>query len=1100
LNLRPGTYQIRESQPLGYFSVGAIPGLLDGSTPVGQTVVNNRDILTEIVIPLGDQRATKLDFAEAQPTSLSGFVYQDLNENGRRDTNEPGLRDVEIRLEVIDALAAVTSQTVRTGSDGSYRFETLPPGVYRVVEVTQPADFFDGEESIGTVLGAPRGQLNSNDIITEIQLFGNERGVEYNFGELPPSSISGHVCVAMPGFDCFSTDPAGIGPLEGVLLELVDSNGNVVATTRSAADGSYRFDRLPSGVYTIIETTPEDLLDGESRAGSINGRRVGDDSATSEITQIILGVGQNGLNYDFCELRPGSISGHVFEDSNNDGFRQPDEPLIANATVTLYDSQGSEVGQMQTDERGYYRFALLRPGRYRVVETQPDGYLDGLDQVGTIQGRPVGVVDSALDTISEIVLPSGLDGINYDFGEILPASIEGRVIVDSNGNCILDAELDRPLPGITIELLNDRGQVIQTTTTDEDGRYRFSGLIPGQYSVRETQPQDLHQGSAEVGNGGGVVTSPDLLSAIPIRSGDELVEYNFCEIPPAVISGYVFQDGPTLVTADGNLPAQLRPLRDGLRDESDRPIGGVTLELRAIDGQLINSDQALSGTYTGPTIIVTTDGDGYFEFRGLKPGTYHIYQRQPIGFADALDTAGSTGGFPINPEDAIDDLDIQRMLNVLRSNPNTDPRNDAILSVTVLAGDFSIENNFSEVRLGKSTPPPPPPEDPVPPIDPPKPPFVPPPENGFVTLPFSRVLVAPPTLQPPPPIIGLGGQPEYTWHLSVINAGTPRGSLAGRRLTKEQIARAATRLNVSNWSIVDNRASQWAYVSKQKTPFQTIEREAFDVDGAIPLAGDFNGDAIDELALFLDGEWLIDINGNGRWDDADMWAKLGEEDDLPVVGDWDGDGKDDIGIFGPEWEGDDKAIEFEPGLPDPDNRRLAKPKNIPPEAADSPVQDRWLQRSAEGPARADVIDHVFRYGVRDDQPIAGDFNGDGVTSVGLFRDGNWRLDANGDGRWTADADQSFWFGQSGDIAVVGDFDGDGIDEIAVLRGNELFVDSNRNHRLDATDRVFQIQADGRDVVIGDFDGDGKDEAAVMERGRPRTQDSSPVRQAKRLGD
>ena len=35
-----------------------------------------------------------------------------------------------------------------------------------------------------------------------------------------------------------------------------------------------------------------------------------------------------------------------------------------------------------------------------------------------------------------------------------------------------------------------------------------------------------------------------------------------------------------------------------------------------------------------------------------------------------------------------------------------------------------------------------------------------------------------------------------------------------------------------------------------------------------------------------------------------MWAKLGGERDLPVVGDWDGDGKDDIGIFGPEWTGD----------------------------------------------------------------------------------------------------------------------------------------------------------------------------------------------------
>jgi hypothetical protein len=69
------------------------------------------------------------------------------------------------------------------------------------------------------------------------------------------------------------------------------------------------------------------------------------------------------------------------------------------------------------------------------------------------------------------------------------------------------------------------------------------------------------------------------------------------------------------------------------------------------------------------------------------------------------------------------------------------------------------------------------------------------------------------------------------------------------------------------------------------------------------------------------------------------------------------------------------------------------------------------------------------------------------------------------------------FGQTGDIAIVGDFNGDGIDEIAVVRGDRVIVDSNNNGRLDATDRVFEIQGEGENVVVGDFDGDGVDEAA-----------------------
>ena len=71
--------------------------------------------------------------------------------------------------------------------------------------------------------------------------------------------------------------------------------------------------------------------------------------------------------------------------------------------------------------------------------------------------------------------------------------------------------------------------------------------------------------------------------------------------------------------------------------------------------------------------------------------------------------------------------------------------------------------------------------------------------------------------------------------------------------------------------------------------------------------------------MFIDGHWYLDLNGNGRWDEGDLWAQLGSQDDLPVTGDWDADGKTDIGIYGPAWPRDPWAIAREPGLPDADN-------------------------------------------------------------------------------------------------------------------------------------------------------------------------------------
>ena len=238
---------------------------------------------------------------------------------------------------------------------------------------------------------------------------------------------------------------------------------------------------------------------------------------------------------------------------------------------------------------------------------------------------------------------------------------------------------------------------------------------------------------------------------------------------------------------------------------------------------------------------------------------------------------------------------------------------------------------------------------------------------------------------------------DYTWHLSIINAGEPRGYQDRKSIDREQVSRAARLLDPTTWTVDTVDRGRWQVVSMMKKPTKIVSPRAFLVEGAAQLAGDFNGDGQDELALFKDGEWLIDINGNGEWDRSDLWARLGSLGDLPVVGDWDGDGKDDIGVWGIARRGDDSAIEREPGLPDPENRLNSTPKNVPPREDEESVT-RLMQRGMHGEPRSDVVDHVFRFGTRGDQPVAGDFNGDGVSTLGIFNDGRWILDVNGDGQ------------------------------------------------------------------------------------------------------
>ena len=63
------------------------------------------------------------------------------------------------------------------------------------------------------------------------------------------------------------------------------------------------------------------------------------------------------------------------------------------------------------------------------------------------------------------------------------------------------------------------------------------------------------------------------------------------------------------------------------------------------------------------------------------------------------------------------------------------------------------------------------------------------------------------------------------------------------------------------------------------------------------MAGDFNGDGVDELAVFRHGTWYLDTNGNGQIDGQDQVVELGQAGDIPVVGDWDGDGHEEIGTY-----------------------------------------------------------------------------------------------------------------------------------------------------------------------------------------------------------
>jgi len=139
--------------------------------------------------------------------------------------------------------------------------------------------------------------------------------------------------------------------IEGITINLVDADGNIVMTATTDASGNYEFEDVVPGDYTVVEATEpgDDYQDISDFDESVDANDPdGDDGATpNDEIPVTVVSGESDADNDFVEEQLGSIWGNVSADTNNDGAGE--EPLEG-ITITLLDAAGNVVETTTTDE------------------------------------------------------------------------------------------------------------------------------------------------------------------------------------------------------------------------------------------------------------------------------------------------------------------------------------------------------------------------------------------------------------------------------------------------------------------------------------------------------------------------------------------------------------------------------------------------------------------------------------------------------------------------------------------------------------------------------------------------------------------------------
>ena len=601
----------------GVARYSGLDGSINGEYQIYNEVDSNAGDAFSKSAGLGDIEA----LLNSAPIEVGNRIFLDKDADGIQDANEAGVAGVTVRL--VSNGTEIASAT--TDAEGKYSFgginapDLLAPNTSYQIRIDDGAG--TPLENYGLTLQNANSN-NSDSIDSDAEVDAGNTVINFTTGDAGENNFTldaGYTDgVTLVGWIDFNRDGV-FSDTEAVALDT--SNGLVT-------DGSTP-NSLTFPVPTNVEAGPT-----AARFRVASGLTGDNLSATTP-----NGALPNGEVEDYVvnlvQLEPGSISGNVSEDNTGDGNSNLG---IFNVELTLLDNAGNIIDTKFTDQNGNYSFPDVPPGDYTIVQTQPPGFISVSENEGGDDNDPG---DTTLNNEISVTVESNVEDTGNDFIESQLGTITGNVSQDTDGDNLGDANLPA---GIELTLLDSNGGFVETTNTDGDGNYSFTNVVPGNYTVVQSQPAGFvsvaeNEGGDDDDNPGNDNTVNNRIS-VTVDPSETDTDNDFVEALPGIISGNVLED----TDGDGDGDAAIFPQ--------------VTLTLLDSDGNTVDT--------------TTTDVNGDYSFTNVVPGNYTVVQTQPPGF---ISVSENEGGADNDPGDS--DLNNR-------------------ISVTVTPNETDIDNNFVE--------------------------------------------------------------------------------------------------------------------------------------------------------------------------------------------------------------------------------------------------------------------------------------------------------------------------------------------------------------------------------------------------------------------